>query len=145
MKTSTGVALGLAAAFGLLSALHVTWALGGKLASGSVIPVVDGTPALRPSAGTTLAVAGLLAAAALVVLVRAGVLLPSFPPRLATFATIVLGAILVLRTVGDFRLVGFGKTVRGTAFAYWDSVLYSPIALVLGLSALWLASTARSK
>ena len=36
MKTSTGVALGLAAAFGLLSALHVTWALGGLPTAGAV-------------------------------------------------------------------------------------------------------------
>lgn len=51
----------------------------------------------------------------------------------------------MLRAVGDFRLVGLFKTVRGTAFAHWDSVLYSPIALGLGLSALWLASSARPK
>jgi hypothetical protein len=145
MKANVGVALALAAAFALLSALHVAWALGGKLAGGSVIPVVDGTPAFRPTVGTTLAVAGLLAAAALVVLVRAGVLLPSFPPRLATFATLVLGAILVLRAIGEFRLVGFFKSVRGTPFALWDSWLYSPLSLVLGLVALWLASTARPK
>ena len=145
MKLEVGVAFALAAAFALLSALHVVWAFGGKLASGSVIPVVEGSPAFQPSMGTTLAVAGLLAAAALVVLVRAGELLPSFPPRLATFATVVLGAILVLRAVGDFRLVGFFKTVRGTAIAHWDSVLYSPIALGLGLAALWLASTARQR
>ena len=140
-----GVALALAAAFALLSALHVVWAFGGKIASGSVIPVINGAPVFRPSVGTTLAVAGLLAAAALVVLVRAGILLPSFPPRLATFATVVLGAILVLRAIGDFRLVGFFKSLRGTAFARWDNWLYSPLSLALGLAALWLASTARAK
>jgi hypothetical protein len=145
MKIDMGVALALAAAFALLSALHVVWAFGGKIASGSVIPVINGAPVFRPSVGTTLAVAGLLAAAALVVLVRAGILLPSFPPRLATFATVVLGAILVLRAIGDFRLVGFFKSLRGTAFARWDNWLYSPLSLALGLAALWLASTARAK
>ena len=29
--------------------------------------------------------------------------------------------------------------------AHWDAVLYSPIALGLGLAALWLASTARQR
>lgn len=145
MKVNVGVALALAAAFALLSALHVVWAFGGKLASSAVLPTVEGRPTFRPSPAMTLVVAALLAAAALVVLVRGGLVLPSFPPRLATLGSTVLGAVLVLRAVGDFRLVGFFKTVRGTAFAHWDSVLYSPIALGLGLAALWLASTARSK
>lgn len=145
MKINEGVALALAVAFALLSALHVAWAFGWKLAGGAVIPSVDGRPTFQPSPPMTLLVAALLAAAALVVLVRGGLLLPSFPPRLATLGSTVLGAILVLRAVGDFRLVGFFKTIRGTAFAHWDSVLYSPIALGLGLAALWLASTARPR
>ena len=140
-----GVAFALAAAFGLLCGLHVVWAFGGRLASGAVIPEIGGRPAFRPSPAMTLVVAALLAAAALVVLVRAQILLPSFPPRLATVAAAVLGAVLVLRAVGDFRLVGFFKTVRGTAFAHWDSVLYSPIALLLGLAALCLAGSARAR
>ena len=145
MEKQTAVAAVLAVVFSLLSVLHVAWVFGGRLASGTVIPVVDGKPALRPSMGITLVVAGLLAAAALVVLVRAGILLPAFPPRLATLAAVVLGGILVLRAVGDFRFVGFFKSVRGTAFAHWDDWLYSPLSLALGLAALWLATSARPR
>lgn len=145
MEKQTAVAAALAGVFSLLSLLHVVWAFGGKLASATVIPVVDGKPVFRPSVGMTLVVAGLLAAAALVVLVRGGVLLPAFPPRLSTIAAVVLGAILVLRAVGDFRLVGFFKSVRGTAFAHWDNWLFSPLSLALGLSALWLATSRRPR
>jgi hypothetical protein len=143
MEKQKLVAVALAAVFLLLSLLHVSWAFGGRLASGAVIPVVDGRPTLTPSRAMTLVVAGLLAAAALVVLVRAGMLLTGFPPLLASIACSTLGAILVLRGIGEFRLVGLFKSVRGTAFANWDSWLYSPLALALGLSALWLATRPR--
>ena len=145
MKKEAVVAVGLATVFGLLCVLHVLWAFGTQLASGAVIPVVDGKPALRPSTAATLVVAGLLAAAALVVLVRAGILLAGVPPILASVACSTLGAILVLRGIGEFRLVGFFKSVRGTAFARWDSWLYSPLALALGLAAIWLATRPRPR
>jgi hypothetical protein len=145
MEKQRLVAFALAAVFTLLSALHIAWAFGGKLAAGAVIPVVDGRPALRPSPAATLVVAGLLAAAALVVLIRAGLLLADFPPLLASVACSTLGAILVLRGIGEFRLVGLFKSVRGTAFARWDSWLYSPLALALGIAALWLATRPRPR
>lgn len=145
MEVQKLVAIALATVFALLSAMHVAWAFGGKLASGAVIPVVEGRPAMQPTRGTTLVVAGLLAAAALVVLVRAGVLLTRVPPLLASVACSTLGAILVLRGIGEFRLVGLFKSVRGTAFARWDSWLYSPLALALGLAALWLATRPRPR
>jgi hypothetical protein len=43
-----------------------------------------------------------------------------------------------LRSVGDFRLVGFFKRVRGTRFARYDSLLFSPLSLALGVPTLWL-------
>ena len=143
MERQRQVAFALAAIFGLLSALHVVWAFGGRLANGSVIPVVEGKPVFRPSVAITLVVAALRAAAALVVVVRAGVILSCFTPHLATLAAAVLGSILVLRAIGDFRLVGLFKSVRSTAFAQWDSWLYSPLSLALGIATLWLATRPR--
>jgi len=44
-----------------------------------------------------------------------------------------LALLLLLRAIGDFRLVGFFKTVRGSRFAWLDSALYSPLCLALAL------------
>jgi hypothetical protein len=41
--------------------------------------------------------------------------------------------------MGDFYLVGFFKNVHGTPFAFWDTWLYSPISLGLGLASAALA------
>jgi hypothetical protein len=50
-----------------------------------------------------------------------------------------LALLLLLRAIGDFRLVGFFKTVRGSRFAWLDSALYSPLCLALAFGVFLLA------
>jgi hypothetical protein len=45
----------------------------------------------------------------------------------------------VTLSIGDFRLMGFFKSVTGTRFGTRDTWLYSPVCLLLGLGAWWLA------
>ena len=138
-----GVAIALAAVFVTLGGLHVYWALGGE-SSIPVVPEVAGQPAFQPSSLATLMVAAALAAAALVVLTQGDLMLRSLPPKLSTLACAVLGAVFMLRAIGELRMVGFFKSIRDTEFAWWDSWLYSPLCLAVGLGALWLATTRRA-
>jgi hypothetical protein len=48
-------------------------------------------------------------------------------------------AVFLLRAIGDFRYVGFFKRVHKTAFARNDSLIYSPLCLLLAALALCLA------
>jgi hypothetical protein len=101
-KAIVGVALG--AVFGLLAALHVFWAFGGTWGAGAAVAEIDGRLRFVPSRGATLAVAAALIGAAVVVLARADLI--GFVPRWASrWAAGVLGAVFVLRAVGDFRLM----------------------------------------
>jgi Protein of unknown function (DUF3995) len=84
-------------------------------------------------------VAAALIGAAVVVLARADLILGFVPCWVSHGAAGVLGAVFVLRALGDFRLMGFFKSVRGTRFAVRDTWLYSPLCLLLGLGAWWLA------
>ena len=136
-KAMIGVALG--AVFGLLAALHVFWAFGGAWGSGAAIAEIDGRPRFVPSRGATLAVAAALAGAGVVVLARADLILASVSPWISQCAAAVLAAVFVLRSIGDFRLMGFFKSVRGTRFAVRDTWVYSPLCLLIGLGAWWLA------
>ena len=45
----------------------------------------------------------------------------------------VAGAFL-LRGIGDFRLVRSFRRKGGTRFAWWDRRVYTPLALLLGIS-----------
>ena len=124
-------AFALASVLAFLSGLHVYWALGGRWGWGAAIPQVDGPPAFTPSRFATLVVALGLAAAAVLPLVRAGALPIPVPPRLSQWSAVLLAFIFLIRAVGDFRLVGFFKRVRGTPFAIWDTRLFSPLCISL--------------
>jgi len=124
-------AIALASVLAFLSGLHTYWALGGRWGRGAAIPQVDGRPAFTPSRFATLLVALGLAAAAVLPLVRTGAFPFAVPAWLSQWSAVFLALIFLLRAVGDFRLVGFFKRVRGTPFAIWDTRLFSPLCLLL--------------
>lgn len=131
----SGIAAGLLASVLLaLAALHLYWARGGTWGWSVVLPERPdgGGRVISPGPILTAVVAFFLALAALLVLGAAGFLSLPVAPRFLRFAVSVLGIVLMLRAVGDFRWVGFCKRVRGTRFAFWDDRLFSPLCLVLG-------------
>jgi len=62
------------------------------------------------------------------------IIVPPVPETATVVACWLLATIFILRAIGDFRLVGFFKRVRGSPFAQWDTAAYSPLCLVLGLA-----------
>ena len=133
------MAAAVAIVLGLLALLHVYWAVGGVAARSLGVPEVSGKPAFKPTRLATLAVAAALALAALLLLFRGGLLSSPLPPVLGNTGVFAVAAAFLLRAVGDFRLVGFFKRVRGTPFAAWDTRLFSPLSLGIGLASLWVA------
>lgn len=133
----TRVSLALAAIFLFLAAMHAYWAL--TLVPDGVRPTFADEPLPQPHPLVTSGVAVPLTLAAVVVLARAGLILqqlPTWVPRVGCWG---LGLIMVFRAIGELRFVGFFKSIRDTRFAVWDTWLYSPLCLLLGVGALWLA------
>jgi hypothetical protein len=120
------------------AAFHLYWALGGQVGFSVSLPQhADGTPVMahrlpwwRPAAG---AVALGLAALALLLLGHAGHLPLPLPPGLVRIALLATGAAFVARALVPNRYVGFFKSLRGTRWARFDTRLYSPLFLLLGL------------
>ena len=133
----TVVPSGLVAVFLLLAALHVYWALGGRWGASVAVPEVDGRPAFRPGRGATVSVALLLALAAAVIAIRSNLVqspaLSVLPAKLGAWT---LFAVFLLRAVGDFKRVGLFKATRDTAFARYDTFLFSPLSLAIALGCL---------
>lgn len=110
----------------VIAALHVAWALGFRGGSSVAIPSVEGRAAFRPGPGVTLAVAVAFATGAVV----ASQATSGGAWRwLALAGAVVCGA----RTIGDTRLFGLFKRVRGTPFSTWDDLLFTPLSFVLAL------------
>ena len=117
----------------LLGLWHVHWAFGGTLGKAAAIPELNGTAIFAPSRTSTLAVAGALLCAAALVAVLGGLI--AAPVALAPLVWLAYGlaAIFALRALGEFRLLGFFKRVRGTRFATMDSFVYAPLCLVFAV------------
>ncbi|HEX9948067.1 MAG TPA: DUF3995 domain-containing protein [Allosphingosinicella sp.] len=120
------------------AAFHLHWALGGRLGYSVSLPQrPDGDPVMahrlpwwRPAAG---AVALGLVALALLLLGHTGHLPLPLPPGLPRAALIAAGAAFATRALVPNRYVGFFKSLRGTRWARYDTRLYSPLFLLLGL------------
>jgi hypothetical protein len=116
-----------------LSALHVYWAVGGQRGTEAVIPTVEGRRTLNPSSLATIGIAVAFAAAAAITIGSTGVLNSVVPAWLIRAGLAVLSLLFGLRAVGDFRLIGFTKKVKGTRFSRLDTQVFSP--LCVGLAA----------
>ena len=133
------VAFVAAATLAAIALVHVYWALGGRVAKSAALPEVDGLPAFTPRGPLTLLVAAALLLAALLVAATGGVVEVALPRSGARVLTLGLALVFVARSIGDFRLVGFFKRVKGSRFATLDSLIYAPLCLLLGLAAGWVA------
>ncbi|MFC0216509.1 DUF3995 domain-containing protein [Paenibacillus chartarius] len=122
-----------------VSGLHVYWCFGGTWGGRAALPTTEGRPLFTPRPFEVAAVALLLAAAAWFTLELGGLFAVLFPPGMLVWGGWALGVIFILRGIGEFRYLGLFKTKKGTAFARMDTVLYSPLCLLLGAAVLWMA------
>jgi hypothetical protein len=143
------VAVAIVCVFAALSLLHVYWAFGGNLGIDAAVPDRPRRPggggdeqpvkALKPSFAATLLVASVLASVGVLVSLRAGLFTPVVTHWSLRWLIIAIAFALLARAVGEFNLVGFFKRVHGTVFARFDTWLYSPLCVVLGLGLLKVA------
>lgn len=130
---TTTVAFALVAIFLCLALLHFYWVFGGRKGLYAAIPEIDGKPAFQPSVAATLVVAIGLTLCAFLLAGTSGLVSISVPHSALSWLTRALALVLLLRAIGDFRLVGFFKRVRGSRFARLDTALYSPLCVLLAI------------
>lgn len=140
----TIIAGSLIAVFAGLSLIHIYWLVGGRVGQLVAIPEMDGKLVFQPSPVATLVVAIGLALCALLIAATAGVLTLPLSQTVLTWLTRTLAIVLLLRAIGDFRLVGFFKRIRDTRFARLDTIVYSPLSLALAIGSAIVGFTARS-
>lgn len=123
-----------------VGALHVYWAFGGKWASKDVFPVLEGNKQIFQSDTIppipTLIVAALLFIAAGLFLWHTGVIAPVLPQWIRVAGIWTVTIVFFARAIGEFRYVGFFKTVRDTGFGRKDTIIFSPLCLLLAILAL---------
>lgn len=126
--------------FIMLSFIHVYWAMDGNLGKEGVIPTLnDGNAVFEPGVVGTFAVAALLGIFAFITVGDMGIYEAFVPHNVIKYATVAIGILFLLRAMGDFKYVGFFKSIKGTLFAKNDNRYFSPLCLYLGISSMAIA------
>ncbi len=119
--------------FILLALWHFRMALLPSAGASGAVPSDSGRPLFVPSARATVAVGVVLLSFAGLVAATAGFVSVGLPVRVLCWLSFALALGLAARAVGEFRYVGFFKRVRGSRFATLDTLVYSPLCLLLAI------------
>jgi hypothetical protein len=118
--------------FTIISFFHFYWGFGGKFGSSSVIPTKnDSDLTFKPGKIATILVAFVFLAVALFPLIESKWINIQLPEILINYGYWFLGAVLILRSIGEFKYVRLFKKVKNTAFAKNDTKYYTPLCLSL--------------
>ena len=120
--------------FLFLSSIHFYWGFGGRWGSEAVIPVKDNNAkVMMPGALPTFIVALGLLGFGLFILIKSGLINLDLPFWLEKYGLWIIAGIFILRTIGDFKYVGFFKKIKQTKFGQNDTKYYSPLCLLIGI------------
>ncbi len=136
---ATTVSFLLMSVFLFISFLHFYWVLGGKWATDRVYPEQLGQLRQEGKMSGFMTFATLVVAIAFMIfayLVAAynGRVVSFLSEQTIRFLLIGLTAVFTMRAIGEFKYVGFFKSVKEGLFAYWDSRVYSPLCLAIAIS-----------
>jgi hypothetical protein len=125
------IALLVATIFIFLSGLHLYWVLFGIKDPTQVLPTTEeGKLMMKPGKVGTLLVGLFLAFFASVYLNKT---LEFIHFEGLTYISMGIGFLFLARTIGDFKYVGFFKSVKSTNFAFMDTRYYSPLTLMVAV------------
>jgi hypothetical protein len=134
------LAIVVSGTFGGLGVWHCAMALAPFPRESVAVPYLNGRPLFVPPAAATAGVGVGLFLCALLVVSTAGIVAIGLSARVLSALCAGLALGLLLRAVGDFRYVGFFKSVRDSRFATMDTWCYSPVCLALSIVVAYIAT-----
>ena len=135
----TILAIILSLVFFLLSIIHFSWALGGQWGFENSLPTNEkGERILNPrKIDSALVGLGLLYFSLYYLLFIKLISIP-FPTWLLDNGIWIIAGIFILRSLGEFKYLGFFKKIKNTEFGKMDSKFYSPLCFVIGLLSIFI-------
>ncbi len=119
--------------FVTLALWHFRMALWPTFGASGAVPSVGGKPLFVPSPWATGLVGAVLLLFAWLVGATAGLVEIGISVRVLSWLCDALALGLLARAIGEFKYVGFFKRVRDSEFARLDTLLYSPLCLLLAV------------
>lgn len=120
--------------FSILSGIHWNWVFGGSWGFENSIPTnFEGNKLFNPKKIESSFVAiGLLVFATYYFLIS-DLISIEFPNWISIYVGWVVSFIFILRSIGDFKYIGFFKKINTSKFGKMDSKLFSPLCMTIGL------------
>lgn len=129
----TLLALLLSFTFIILSGFHFYWLFGGTWGLRNVIPSkADVAKSFAIPKFATLFVAIALLCFAFIYFVKANMIAFKLPNGILNYIFWSIPSIFTLRAIGDFKYLGLFKTVKNTAFAKADALIFIPLCMCIG-------------
>lgn len=118
-----------------ISLVHFYWALGGKKWADRVFPQVEGTnkPVFTAGIWATVFVAFIFLSFSFVVFLKTFESFFRTDNLWIDRSVWLISVLFLLRAIGDFKYVGFTKKIRSTIFAAYDTKVFTPLSLTIGL------------
>ena len=121
----------------LLGSIHFNWAFGGTFGFLNALPTNEnGEKVLNPKKIDSAIVAIGLTLFGLFYIIKSGLIEYELPEWILTYVGWIIPIIFILRAIGEFKYVGFFKSVKNTGFAKLDTNFFSPLCLFIGIGGL---------
>ncbi|WP_345272293.1 DUF3995 domain-containing protein [Flaviramulus aquimarinus] len=120
--------------FILLGLIHFNWVIGGKFGFIESLPTKrNGERVLNPKRIDSAIVGIVLIVFGLFYIFKSGLIAYHLPKWIMKYGSWLIPLIFILRAVGEFKYIGFFKSVKKTKFGKLDTKLLSPLCLIIGV------------
>lgn len=117
-----------------LGLIHFNWVIGGKFGFSESLPTKEsGERVLNPKKIDSAIVGIELTIFGIFYVLKSGLIEYSLPAWIIKYGSWIIPIIFLLRAIGEFRYVGFFKSIKKTEFGKLDTKLFSPLCLAIGI------------
>ncbi|WPR73360.1 DUF3995 domain-containing protein [Algoriphagus sp. NG3] len=117
-----------------LAMIHFNWVIGGEFGVKESLPTNElGERVLNPKRIDSAVVGLGLIAFGIFYLFKSGLFPYDFPEWIETYLGWIIPIIFLLRAIGEFKYIGFFKSVKSIEFGNLDTKFFSPLYLIMGL------------
>ena len=118
----------------ILALIHFYWASGGRVGFDAAVPTdEEGIKVITPGTWSCILVGIGRALFGSFYLMLSGIINLRIPENISMVMRWFIPIIFLLRAIGDFKYVGFSKKIKPTDFGKLDSMVYSPLCMVISI------------
>lgn len=118
--------------FLVLAVIHFNWFSGGTFGFEASLPTKEnGERVLNPKKRDSAIVGFALLAFCCFYFYKSGVATVYLPNWVMQYTGWIIALLFFIRAIGDFKYVGFFKSVKQTTFGTMDTTYYAPLCLVI--------------